>query len=177
MRTTGRRTAGRARRMAAVALAVTAASAATSVAAGAAGPSTGGRIGPHQVFGGTVNGSTGVGGAVVIQMACFGPLRPGETGHPLKGQTVSVFPGEDPAPFLGNTGTSGRQIDAFFGPPPPAASASGGPVVFHRYQTKPIPTSEVLPCAGSGQVTFVPLPQSPASSKDAVVPVTYAGQP
>jgi hypothetical protein len=40
-------------------------------------------IGPNQYFSGVVNGHTG---HATINMACFGPIRPGQTGHPLAGQ-------------------------------------------------------------------------------------------
>ena len=74
----------------------------------------------------------------------------------------------------GNTGANGDEIGAFFyAPPPGAGAATSGPVIFHRYLTKPIPTSEVLPCSGSGDVTFVALPMSPGSEKDVVIPVRY----
>jgi hypothetical protein len=129
------------------------------------------------VFGALVNGENGSNSPVVIEMACFGPLKPGETGHPLAGQTVSVFQPEVIYGSFGNTGSQGHEIGAFFGPPPPAPSPAGGPVIFHRYVTKKIPTSEVLPCAGTGHVTFVPLPMSPGSEKDVVIPVSYVGQP
>src|SRR5665213_51747 len=57
---------------------------------------------------------------------------------------------------------------------PPAAST----VTFGHYGVvKAIPTSLLLPCAGTGNVYFVPLPMSPPTSKPAVVPVTYVGQP
>ncbi|MGO9196790.1 MAG: hypothetical protein ACLQK4_06650 [Acidimicrobiales bacterium] len=136
-------------------------------------------IGPNQTFGALVNGKKGVSHPVPIQMACFGPVTPGETGHPMKGQTVRVFaPKGTKGPF-GNTGANGTEIGAFFGAPPPstAAASSSGPVWFHNYVTKPIPTSEVLPCYGTGHVIFVPLPFSPGSEVDVVVPVAYVGQP
>jgi len=145
--------------------------------AGAQSPG-GGRIRPNQVFGALVNGENGRSSPVEIQMACFGPLKPGETGHPLAGQTVAVFQPEDINGTFGNTGAYGHEIGAFFGPPPPGGSVpGGGPVIFHRYGTMKMPTSEVLPCAGSGNVTFVPLPMSPGTEKDVVVPVVYVGQP
>jgi hypothetical protein len=44
-------------------------------------------IGPHESFVGDVNGAISNG---VIQMGCFGPVRPGEMGHPLAGQSSEV---------------------------------------------------------------------------------------
>jgi hypothetical protein len=147
--------------------------------AAAAQPPGGRKIGPNQQFGALVNGRNGLAAPVVIQMACFGPLKPGETGHPLAGQTVTVFRPEAIVGNFGNTGANGHEIGAFFGPPPPSTGSTptSGPVFFRRYKTKKIPTSEVLPCAGNGHVTFVPLPMSPGSEIDVVVPVTYVGQP
>jgi hypothetical protein len=149
----------------------------TSIPGASAASPSGNRIRPNEVFGALVNGVSGLGSPAVIQMACFGPLKPGETGHPLAGQTVTVFRGEDPPPNFGNTGPNGTEIGAFFGAPPPAAAASSGPVWFRYWVTKKIPRSEILPCSGSGNVIFVPFPMSPGKSKDVVVPVTYVGQP
>jgi hypothetical protein len=143
--------------------------------AGAASPG-GGRIGPKQEFGALVNGKTGRKSPVVIRMGCPGAVKAGQTGHPVRGQTVP----EDIVGTFGNTGAHGRTIWAFFGAPPPTAAsviasvrAGGGPVTFGRYRTKAIPTTEVLPCSGSGHVTFVPLPMSPGSEQDVVIPVRY----
>lgn len=147
----------------------------TTAAAQAPG---GGRIAPKQVFGALVNGKTGRASPVTIQMGCFGAEKPGQTGHPLKGQTLTVFRPEDIVGRFGDTGAHGHSIWAFFGPPPPSATAaSGGPVVFKRYGAKAVPTSEVLPCSGSGHVSFVPFPRSPKSERDVVIPVVYVGQP
>jgi hypothetical protein len=148
------------------------------VTAAAAQPSGGVRIGPNQVFGALVNGENGTASPVVIQMACAGPEKPGSTGHPLAGQTLTVFLPVDVAGAYGNTGANGDQIGAFFDAPPPGdAAARGGPVFFRRYVTKKIPTSEVLPCSGTGHVFFVPLPMSPGTEQDVVVPVAYVGEP
>ena len=147
-------------------------------------PPFGGRVKPGQVFSATVNGQSGVGGPVTIAMACFGPVHPGETGHPMAGQTVAVLGPNVVIGTPGNTGAHGTEIGAFFGPPPPAAArtaapvtSSGGPVSFRRYVHQAIPTAEVLACSGTGRVTFVALPMSPGTSSDVVVPVSYVGQP
>jgi hypothetical protein len=139
--------------------------------------SAGGPIRPNQVFGALVNGQNGASAPAVIEMGCYGPLKPGQTGHPLRGQTVTVYQPEDIVGDFGNTGPDAHEIGAFFGPPPPASLAgTSGPVFFHRYRTLPIPTSEILPCSGSGQVTFVPLPLVPGVETVAV-PVVFAPQP
>jgi hypothetical protein len=145
--------------------------------AGAALPRQG-KVGPHQVFGGLVNGKNGIGTPAPIQMACFGAVRPGQKGHPLKGQSVEVFVPEAIVGHFGNTGNRATSIVAFFGTPPPVVTPGATTVMFHRYGiAKPIPTSLLLPCDGNGTVHFVPLPKSPPTSRDATVRVTYIGQP
>jgi hypothetical protein len=50
-------------------------------------------------------------------------------------------------------------------------------VLFQYYRVvEPIPTSDLLPCAGSGTVAFVPLPFLPGA-QIADVRVDYVGQP
>jgi hypothetical protein len=114
-------------------------------------------------------------------MACFGPIKPGQMGHPFSGQTVEVFRPEVIVGRFGYTGSSATSIVAFFGPPPPTpvtTPPTTSTVTFRYYGvTKQIPTSLLLPCAGTGNVYFVPLPMSPPTSKPAVVPVAYVGQP
>lgn len=138
------------------------------------------RVGPHQAFTASVNGSTGEQGRAAIAMACFGPIQPGETGHPMPGQTVGVK--LVPAPSssstaLGYTGDRGTSIGAFFGAPPPNGDWQGASYVrFTSYHTMAIPTSLVLPCSGTGQVTFVALPLDP-SERSIAVPVSFVGQP
>ena len=90
-----------------------------SVPAGAAVPPQG-KIGPNQVFAGSVNGQTGFATPVVVRMACFGPIRPGQTGHPLAGQTLEVFRPEVIAARTGFTGPNGTSISVFFNAPPPS---------------------------------------------------------
>jgi hypothetical protein len=137
-------------------------------------------IGPNQFFAGLVNGNTG---PAIIRMACFGPVFPGEKGHPMAGQTLEVkFLGKIPPAQItrdvGFTGSAGHEVGVFFGPPPPGGAAStGGPVIFARYGvTKPIPTSILLPCGGSGSVPFIPIPVV-GGSHEAVVSVSFVGQP
>jgi hypothetical protein len=129
------------------------------------------KIGPHQYFAGSVNGSLGVPQPAVIKVVCPGPV--GTTGHPLAGQTLEVGPSPAAVADVGYTGTDATEISAFFGAPPP--SAGPGAVVFKRYGVaKAIPTSLELPCGGTGQVTFVPFPEGPPVSRAATVPVVYA---
>ncbi len=135
-----------------------------------------GKIGPNQYFAGSVNGQSGVVSPAAIKMACFGPIKPGQMGHPMKGQTVEVF---RPVAILTTDGFTGNatSITAFFGPPPPSAVASmTDTVTFHQYEVmKKIPTSLLLPCAGMGNVYFIAGPGP--ISRPAVVQVTFVGQP
>ncbi|MFJ6216645.1 hypothetical protein ACIQGZ_25435 [Streptomyces sp. NPDC092296] len=127
-------------------------------------------IGPGQYFTGLVNGS---GSGAVIQMACFGPLVVGQTGHPLAGQTVTVLPASasSSSKDVGYTG-SANAVDVVFG-----VSASSLPLTLRTYAVRAaIPTSLTLPCYGTGTVAFVPNPSSP-TALPAYVTVTYASQP
>jgi hypothetical protein len=154
------------------------ASLATLASASAAGASYV-RIDPHDFFIATVNGSTGQNAPVTIRMACAGPVYPGETGHPLGYQTVGVKRVPPPpagTATLGYTGDNGTSIGAFFGPPPPTTGAGSSYVSFQVYRTKPIPIDLELPCIGSGQVIFVPLPLLPPA-RSIAVPVKFVGQP
>ncbi len=143
------------------------ATAVTATAAGATTPAT--AIGPNQLFAGFVSGSHF---RATVRMACFGPIRPGQTGHPLPGQTFAVQREVDvPGGF---TGSSANRIVAFFAPvPTPAVSG----VVLRRYGVpEPIPTTLTLPCAGRGIAEFAPQPATGNARPD-MVPVTFVGQP
>jgi len=146
-------------------------------AAAAAGSAKGSVVGPDQVFRAQVNARTGFPAPVTIQMACYGPLRLGQTGHPLPGQNVRVLLGGGNVAQAGFTGPHAVSIGVFFGPPPPSASALTVLTVTRYGVPRAIATSLVLPCSGTGQVTFVPLPMSPPVSTDVVVPVRFVGQP
>jgi hypothetical protein len=136
------------------------------------------RVGPNQHFVGLVNNSTGTPNPAVIQMACFGPIVPGETGHPFAGQTLVVQRVSPATARAGFTGANATQISVFFNAPPPSPTSGSGAVTFTRYGvTLAIPTSVTLPCAGSGDVFFVPLPPSPPTSISFTVPVNFLGQP
>lgn len=171
MRTTARRATF------AIALSLTGLTA-TAIPAGAAH-----RIGPDQYFAGVINGTDGnTVNPIPIQMGCFGPITPGETGHPLAGQTLAVHQMFPPAPAsgLGQTGNDSL-IDVFFGAVPPgavkASNAQSKTVQFTHYdKTKKLPTSLTLPCSGTGTVYFVPVPVTPPSQSEAV-PVQFESQP
>jgi hypothetical protein len=135
-----------------------------------AGASPGSVIGPNQLFAGFVNGSHF---SATVRMACFGAIRPGQTGHPMGGQTFSVEREVDlPGGF---TGTSANRIVAFFAPVPTPVPNSG--VILRRYGVlAPIPTSLTLPCSGRGVAEFAPEPATGKARPDQV-PVTFVGQP
>jgi hypothetical protein len=144
---------------------------ATPAAAHAGGVVDPAPIGPNQAFLGQVNGvSTGA----TIKVGCFGPVFPGQTGHPLDNQTVSAAPLTGPTPLhAGFTGSLGTSIGVSFSP----ASTTASPVILRTWVvTAKIPTTLVLPCYGSGTVVFQPLPNSP-TARAATVAVTYVGQP
>jgi hypothetical protein len=130
-------------------------------------------IGPHQAFVGLVNGASGAGSHAQIRVACPGPIRPGETTHPLGHQPLEVVRPAAIDVNPGNTGAHGTHIIAFLGIPPTATGA-GGLATFRRYGVpKPIPTTITVPCSGSGFVTFVPFPRDPGTARAYVVPVDF----
>lgn len=133
-------------------------------AAQAAIPDT---VGPGQQFVGMVNGGNV---HVVVRMGCFGPVKPGQTGHPMEGQTLEVAKAEV-IRTPGYTGSRATAIVARFREDP-----SPGVFFSHYGVAKPIPTSLVLPCAGGGVVRFTPQPGSPTAHA-ARVTVSYEGQP
>src|ERR1700730_2695774 len=65
-------------------------------------------IRPDQRFEGLVNGGHD---NVTLFMSCFGPIQPGQTGHPIGGQTLEVKTGRS---FSGFTGSTGMAIVARF---------------------------------------------------------------
>ena len=90
-----------------------------------AGPAQAGSVGPKQYFTGVINGKDGnTTKPITITMNCPGPLQPGQTGHPLAGQTLAVHQLFPPASgTLGRTGND-AEIGVFFAAPPGAAQAS-----------------------------------------------------
>ena len=136
------------------------------------------KIGPHEVYTALINKRTGRFAPVAIQMACFGPVRPGQTGHPLPGQTISVLPAATASGNIGRTGADANSVGAFFGAPPPAGArprADTSNVIFRYFGTRALPQSLLLPCGGSGTVIFVSIPLEP--SKSVQIPVAFEGQP
>src|SRR5689334_22852407 len=69
-------------------------------------------IGPNQAFIGLVNDEST---NATIRMACFGPVHPGQLGHPMDGQTVKALPVTGPTPGqVGFTGSAGHQLNVSF---------------------------------------------------------------
>ena len=141
--------------------------AAPSVSAQSAVP-----IGPQQVFTGLVNGMHPTG---TIKVFCPGPIRVGQTGHPVGGQTVGVRRAAASTTVgTGFTGSLGMSIVVSFASP--VATGPGPtttpPITFTTYGTQPIPTSLTTPCRGRRAVIFSPRPTS-KTARNAVVQVTY----
>ena len=141
------------------------------------------KVGPGQYFTGVINGRNGnTTIPITIRMACFGPIIPGQTGHPMKGQTLAIhqlFPPTTTGGSLGYTGTD-AEVGVFFNAPPPAAPrvrAAATTPIFHRYnRPQPLSTALTLPCGGTGTVWFTPIPVIPPSRSQSVS-VQYVGQP
>jgi hypothetical protein len=127
-----------------------------------------GPIAPNQSFTGLVNG---VGGESRIAVVCDGPIDFVPTGHPAAGQFVSAAQTSAPAPGDGFTGAAGKAIDVGLG-----TSATTAPVRLRFYQaTAAIPTDTLVPCSGTGVVSFMPAPTS-ATARTGIVKVTFVPQ-
>jgi hypothetical protein len=168
----------RMRRRVTVTVGVLALAAATVVGPAAAAQGISKKVGPKQYFTGVINGTDGnTSTPIVIKMSCAEPLSTGEKGHPVAGQTLAVHelfpPSSSAAGSLGYTG-KGSSIEVFFNAVPPStASGTSKTVTFTKYdKTQKLPTSESLPCSGSGTVYFSPVPVVPPS-RSASVPVDY----
>jgi hypothetical protein len=143
-----------------------------------------GKVGHKQYFTGVINGTDGnTATPIPIQMACFGPLTPGETGHPMAGQTLAVHQLFPPASSGGSLGYTGKdsEIEVLFAAPPSSGAArsakSAKSVIFVRYdKTQRLSTALTLPCSGTATVYFSPIPVV-APARSATVPVEYEGQP
>lgn len=117
-------------------------------------------IRPAQFFDGLVNDAAR---ESTIRMACPSVIRPGQTGHPLPGQTVSVhqlFPPSAVPTGLGFTGAAST-ISATLRVVSAAATTAAAPIplaVFSLYDRPvTIPTTLTLPCGGAGAVVFGPV--------------------
>ena len=124
-------------------------------------------IQPGEDFRGLVNG---VRDGATIKMVCPGPAYPGQTGHPLAGQTLILgFEGYSPTNLPGGaTGGKATSITVAF-----SAASAGTPIVFKAYNVpQAIPTSASLPCYGTHDIWFVPTPMSDTAVPDKVA-VTF----
>ena len=132
------------------------------------------KVGPKQSFEGLVNGKTG---KAVIRVFCPGILR---TGRPLAGQIVRVAlvpPLVKITPSDGFTGTTATSISAWLTWPPTVAPPSPAFVdTFTSYRTLAMPTRISVPCGGSGEMLFLPVPGSP-TVKAATVTLTFVALP
>lgn len=155
-----------ARRLAAaatVALGAALAPALTATAATAQDPVV---ITPNTFFIGLVNGKTA---DAVVTVVCPGPITSTSVGHPVAGQTAEVRSILPPVTPVGYTGSQGREILAGFN----AATAADQSIVFSAfYAPAAIPTTWLVPCGGSGVMTFVPEPTSP-TARSYTVTVTF----
>lgn len=129
-------------------------------------------IGPNMSFHGLVNG-TAVNATILV--GCFGPVVPGQTGHPLAGQSIEADSTPPTSTADGYTGSAGNRLVVTFTTSPSSSIIVLG-TLNNFYQKVPIPTSVNLPCYGTGQVTFTPQPTSP-TARSAAVKVSLVGQP
>jgi hypothetical protein len=124
-------------------------------------------ITPNVYFQGVINNHPP--GAATIAVVCPAGST---TGKPAKHQTIeveSIPPPTSTSPDVGYTGSKGKRIYGAFAP----VSTT---VVIAKFTSffvvKAFPTNITVPCSGSGQVDFVPLPSS-KTAKTAVLSVTF----
>jgi hypothetical protein len=121
-------------------------------------------IGPNQIFLGLVNGSST---KVKFDVVCPGAAK---KGHPV-GDTVGVEKLQDPIPGFGRTGNASAitaKLEYVAG-----TLAVLEPVAkFTTYTTKPVPSSVVTPCSGTGKMIFTPV-KGGSGATSASVPVTF----
>src|SRR3989442_4687697 len=108
-------------------------------------------IRPHQRFYGLVNGASS---SAVIRMACFGAIKPGQTGHPFAGQTVAVTRSPTGPGFTGEA--SSIRATLFWSS---STMTSSVPLALFHYYDQPaaISTDLSFPCQGTGRVVFRPV--------------------
>jgi hypothetical protein len=121
-------------------------------------------IGPNQIFLGLVNGSSTT---VNFDVVCAGAAN---MGKPV-GDKVGVEKLQDPIPGFGRTGNASAikaSLEYVVG-----TLAVREPVAkFTTYTTKPVPTSVVTPCSGTGTMVFSPV-KGGSGATSASVPVTF----
>jgi hypothetical protein len=137
-------------------------------------------VAPGQVFAGQVNGVT-TGAAIKVDdcpvgppISAFGAGADDEVvalGHPAPGQTVSAaLLGAVSSDTSGFTGSAATSIAVRLGD---VSSVSSNAFRITAYgQQVAIPTGISVPCTGTGEVDFVPLPTS-GTARTAVVKVAF----
>jgi hypothetical protein len=132
-------------------------------------------VGPGQFFSGLVDGVPGSG---AIRLACPAVTRPGQTGHPVAGQSISLrqqFPPSAAPSALGFTGGAST-IAASLRIVSPSAATAAAPIalaVFSFYGVQAsIPTTLSLPCGGAGAVVFAPV-QGGTAARSYTEPVKF----
>ena len=153
------------RTLALAALAVAAVPAISAAASQARDPVP---IGHHQFFAGLVFGRAE---ESQIEVACAGPAT---TGHPMADQSVEAILVAPSAPSsAGSTGARASVIRVVL-----SWTAKGKTVtrpigtLTGYYETRSVGTAIVVPCSGTGTMTFMPSPGS-KSAKVAKVSVTF----
>ncbi|MFC1408312.1 hypothetical protein ACEZCY_03330 [Streptacidiphilus sp. N1-12] len=130
-------------------------------------------VGPNLFFHGLVNGAAA---NAVIKVGCFGPILPGQTGHPLAGQYVEAVTDLPSSTTVGGyTGSAAHSLVVGI----QGASSSAGPAIgtlTSFFVRLPIPTSLNLPCGGTTKVGFTPVPTSD-TARASVVTVSLVGEP
>jgi hypothetical protein len=150
---------------AAAALAVAAIPAVSAAASPAPDPVP---IGHNQFFAGLVFGTAE---ESQIEVACAGPAT---TGRPMAGQSVEAILVAPPAPlsagFTGSRASTIRVVLSWIAKGKTVTTPIG--TLAGYYEALPVPTAIVVPCGGTGTMTFMPSPGS-KTAKTAKVSVTF----
>lgn len=144
----------------------------------AAAPASAAGIGPNQHFVGALNGDST--SPAALRMGCFGPVTPGETGHPLANQFAEVLSpaassGSATAPGFTGSLADAVDISIVYARGTVVVVTPIGEVTAYGQELE-IPTSLVLPCFGSGTLVFDPAPTSPTAVPYDLT-IDFVGQP
>jgi hypothetical protein len=121
-------------------------------------------IGPNQIFLGRVNGSSTT---VKFDVVCPGAAN---KGHAVN-DTVGVEKLQDPIPGFGRTGKASA-IEAKLEYTSGTLAVLEPVTKFTTYTTKPVPSSVVTPCSGTGKMIFAPVNGGDGATPSSV-PVTF----
>jgi hypothetical protein len=125
-------------------------------------------IGHNQSFAGLVFGTAE---QSQIEVACAGPAT---TGHPMPSQSAEAILVAPPAPpsagFTGTRASTIRVVLSWIAKGKTVTKPIG--TLTGYYETLPITTAIVVPCGGTGTMTFTPSPGS-KTAKPAKVSVTF----